>query len=335
MKFILIFGIIIALGFFSFILTWLIMRYAVRNKMTVVPNERSLHDLPTPKGGGIAIVLTWYIGIIILFFSGIIERSLFFALLSGILLAIVSLIDDIRGLKPVIRLIVQFLTAILAFIFLEGLRPLVLPQININYNILVYPIAIVGMVWFINLFNFMDGVDGFASLEAIILCSVFFVFTWSLAAILLIACITGFLYWNWPKASIFMGDVGSTQLGFILVVLGIYYHNSYELSILNWIMLTSPFWFDATLTLLRRWRAGEKLSEAHRKHVYQRIVQAGFTHEKVNVFLLLINVLIILLIILYREFKILQIPLFALSLILFYMIAKYVDRRVPFGKGKE
>jgi len=335
LKFILIFGTIIALGLFSFILTWLIMRYAVRNKMTVVPNERSLHDLPTPKGGGIAIVLTWYTGITILFFSGIIGRGLFFALLSGILLAIVSLIDDIRGLKPVIRLIVQFLTAILAFIFLAGLRPLVLPEISINYNFLVYPIAIVGMVWFINLFNFMDGVDGFASVEAIILCSVIFVFTWSLATILLIACITGFLYWNWPKASIFMGDVGSTQLGFILVVLGIYYHNTYELSILNWIMLTSPFWFDATLTLFRRWRNGEKLSEAHRKHVYQRIVQAGFTHEKVNISLLLINVLIILLIILYREFKILQIPLFALSLILFYMIAKYVDRRVPFGKGKE
>ena len=139
------------------------MRYAVINKMTVIPNERSLHDLPTPKGGGIAIVLTWYIGITILFLCGIIERNLFFALLSGMLLAIVSLIDDINGLKPMIRLIIQFLTAILAFIFLGGLRHLIMPQININYDFLVYPAAIVGMVWFINLFNFMDGVDGFAS----------------------------------------------------------------------------------------------------------------------------------------------------------------------------
>ena len=308
------------------------MNYAVRNKMTVMPNERSLHDLPTPKGGGIAIVLTWYIGISILFFYGIIERGLFFALLSGALLAIVSLIDDLKGLKPFIRLIVQFLTAILAFYFLDGLRPLVIPEVSFNYNFIVYPVAIVGMVWFINLFNFMDGVDGFASLEAIIICAVFFVFTWSLATILLIACITGFLYWNWPKASIFMGDVGSTQLGFILVVLGIYYHNTFEFSILNWIMLTSPFWFDATLTLFRRWRNGENLGEAHRKHVYQRIVQAGSAHEKVNFYLLIINVFIIALIILYREFKILQIPLFALTLIFFYLITKYVDRKVPFGK---
>ena len=307
------------------------MRYAVRNKMTVVPNERSLHENPTPKGGGIAIVLTWYIGILVLFFSGIIERSLFFALLSGIILAIVSLIDDIRGLKPFIRLIVQFITAIIAFNFLHGLRPLVMPEINFNYNLVVYPIAIIGMVWFINLFNFMDGVDGFASLEALIICALFFVFTWSLATILLIACITGFLYWNWPKASIFMGDVGSTQLGFILVVFGIYYHNTFDFSILNWIMLTSPFWFDATLTLLRRWRNGENLSEAHRKHVYQRMVQAGSSHEQVNVYLLMINVFIIFLIILYREFKILQIPLFAVSLIFFYLIARQVDKRVPFG----
>jgi Fuc2NAc and GlcNAc transferase len=276
-------------------------------------------------------VLTWYIGISALFFSGIIERSLFFALLSGIILAIVSLIDDIRGLKPFIRLIVQFITAVIAFSFLHGLRPLVMPEINFNYNWIVYPVAIIGMVWFINLFNFMDGVDGFASLEAIIICAVFFVFTWSLATVLLIACITGFLYWNWPRASIFMGDVGSTQLGFILVVFGIYYHNTFEFSILNWIMLTSPFWFDATLTLFRRWRNGEKLSEAHRKHVYQRMVQAGSSHERVNVYLLLINVFIIFLIILYRGFKILQIPLFAVSLIFFYLITRQVDKRVPFG----
>ena len=300
-----------------------------------IPNERSLHDMPTPKGGGVAIVLTWYIGISILFFSGIIERNLYFALLSGIILAFVSLIDDLRGLKPAIRLIVHFITAILAFIFLQGLRPLVMPEININYNFVVYPVTIVGMVWFINLFNFMDGVDGFVSVEVISICSVLFVMSWNIINILLIVCLTGFFCWNWPKAKIFMGDVGSTQLGFILVVLGIYFHNNFDFSILNWIMLSSPFWFDATLTLFRRWRNREKLSEAHRKHVYQRIVRAGFSHEKVNFSLILINLLIILLIILYREIKFLQIPLFALSLTFFYLITLQVDRRVPFAKGKE
>lgn len=302
--------------------------------MTVVPNERSLHDIPTPKGGGLAIILTWYTGITILFFYGIIERNLYFALLSGIMLAFVSLIDDIKSLNPFIRLIVHFLTAMLAFYFLKGLRPLVMPELNINYNYIIYPLAIIGMVWFINLFNFMDGIDGLASVEVITISSVLFVMSWNMASILLIVCVGGFLCWNWPKAKIFMGDVGSTQLGFILVVLGIYFHNTFEFSILNWVMLSSPFWFDATLTLFRRWRNKEKLVEAHSKHIYQRIVHAGFSHEKVNLFLIFINLLIITLIIIYREFKIMQIPVFVLSLLLFYMITRAVDKRVPFRRDK-
>jgi UDP-N-acetylmuramyl pentapeptide phosphotransferase/UDP-N-acetylglucosamine-1-phosphate transferase len=322
--FILLAGAIIALGFLSFGLTYLITRYAVKKNMMVIPNDRSLHNTPTPKGGGIAIVFSWYIGITILYILGTVEKSLYFALLCGILLAIVSLIDDISGLKPLFRLIVHFITAISAFYFMDGLRPLVLPEIQINYNYIVYPIAIIGMVWFINLFNFMDGVDGFVSIETICICAVLFIMSWNFINILLIACVVGFLYWNWPKAKIFMGDVGSTQLGFILVVLGVYYHNTYEFSILNWIMLSSPFWFDATLTLFRRWRNREKLDEAHRKHVYQRIV---------HVSLIFIDLIIILLIILYREIKILQIPVFIVSLAFFYIITKFVDKRVPFKKN--
>jgi UDP-N-acetylmuramyl pentapeptide phosphotransferase/UDP-N-acetylglucosamine-1-phosphate transferase len=332
LKFSLLLIIIALLGWLSFFLTWLIKNFALRKKMFYFPNERSLHNVPTPQGGGIAIVLTWYCGITILFFSGIMEKELYFALLCGILLSIVSLIDDLIGLKPYVRLMVHFVTAIATFYFLGGLRQLILPGVNMNYNFIIYPLAIIGIVWFINLFNFMDGIDGFASLEAIIICSVLFVLTWNMAAILLIACITGFLYWNWPGAKIFMGDVGSTQLGFILVVLGIYFHNIFEFSILNWIMLASPFWFDATLTLLRRWKNGENLSEAHRKHAYQRIVQAGFSHEKVNFFLIAINLVNILLISVYREIKILQIPLFFLTLIFYYLITRSVDRRVPFPK---
>jgi Fuc2NAc and GlcNAc transferase len=311
------------------------MQWAIRNKLTVVPNQRSLHDIPVPKGGGIAITLTWYTGISILYFSGIIERNLYFALLSGILLALVSLIDDIKDLKPIIRLIVHFLTAITAFYFLHGLRPLIIPQLDFNYNFLVYPLAIVGMVWYINLFNFMDGVDGFASIEVLTVAAVLFVMSWNLIAIVLMVCVGGFLCWNWPKARIFMGDVGSTQLGFILVVLGIYFHNTFEFSILNWIMLTSPFWFDATLTLFRRWKNREKLSEAHCKHAYQRLVQSGFSHEKVNFYLISLNLLIIALIIIYREIKSLQIPIFSLSLLLFYTITKAIDKRVPFRKDKK
>ncbi len=333
MKLILLILLIIFLGILSFILTYFIIGYSREKKLLVVPNDRSLHNQPTPRGGGIAITISWYLGITLLFFTDIIERELFFALLSGIILAIVSLINDLRDIKPEIRLIFHFAAALAAFVFLNGLRPLILPGIDLNYPLLIYPITIIGMVWFINLFNFMDGVDGFASVQTIIISSVLFVFTWNLSTILLILCITGFLYWNWPKAKIFMGDVGSTQLGFILVVLGIYFHNTLEFSILNWIMLASPFWFDATLTLFRRWRNGEKLSEAHCKHAYQRIVKAGFSHEKVNLFLILINIVNILFISVYREIKFLQVPLFIITLAFYYIITRIIDKKVPFRQG--
>jgi len=275
-------------------------------------------------------VIAWYLGISVLFLLDKFDKSLYYALISGIILTLVSLIDDLRGLKPFIRLIFHFITSIIAFVLLGGLRQLILPGIEMNYNYIVYPLAIIGMVWFINLFNFMDGIDGFASLEAIIICLVLFLLSGSIINLLLISCISGFLFWNWPKAKIFMGDVGSTQLGFILVVLGIYFHNTFRFSILNWIMLSSPFWFDATLTLYRRWRNGEKLSEAHRKHAYQRIVQSGFSHLKVNIWLLIINAFVVGIILIYREIKILQIPLFLLTLLSFYLMTKYVDGKVPF-----
>lgn len=321
---------IIALIFLSFLLTYLIRRIALRNKIVSIPNERSLHVNPTPVGGGLAILITWYIGITFLFFNQMIEKNLYFALLSGVLLAIISLIDDIIGLKPFVRLCFHFISALIAFIFLGGLRQLIIPGIEFNYNFLVYPLTILGIVWFINLFNFMDGVDGFASLEAITICLVIYALSGNIINLLLIACISGFMVWNLPKAKIFMGDVGSTQLGFILVVLGIYFHNSFQFSILNWIMLSSPFWFDATLTLYRRWRNGEKLSEAHRKHAYQRIVQSGYSHFKVNMALTIINLFVVGMILIYREIKILQVPLFILTLVFFYLITKQVDRRVPF-----
>lgn len=314
----------------SFLLTYLIRRYALNNKIVSIPNERSLHSVPTPVGGGLAIILTWYTGISLLFFSDTIDDNLYFALLSGVILTIVGIIDDLIGLKPFVRLFFHSITAIIAFVFLGGLRALIIPGINTDYIFLIYPIVIVGIVWFINLYNFMDGVDGFASIQTMIICIVIYTISGNIINIVLIACVSGFLYWNWPKAKIFMGDVGSTQLGFILVVLGIYFHNTLEFSILNWIMILSPFWFDATYTLYRRWRNKEKLSQAHRKHAYQRIVQAGFSHQKVNLFLIAINVIIFGMILLYREYKMLKIPIFFVSLGFYYYLTKLVDKQVPF-----
>ena len=113
-------------------------------------------------------------------------------------------------------------------------------------------------------------------------------------------------------------------------MLGIYFHNSQDFSILYWILLTAPFWFDATFTLFRRWLNKEKLSEAHRKHAYQRIVQAGFTHLKTDLYLILINMVIFTIVYLSKTYAFLFIPSFILVLILLLIITKKIDRRKSF-----
>jgi len=265
-----------------------------------------------------------------MFIMGTISINLYFALMSGIFLAVISIIDDVIDVRPSIRIIAQIITVILAFFFLNEIQPVLLFEKVLIPSIILYPVVIVGMVWFINLYNFLDGIDGYASIEAIAIASAFYLFTGQGISFLLIAAVFGFLIWNWPKAKIFMGDVGSTQLGFIIVVLGIYFHNEKSLSIINWLILTSPFWFDATLTLYNRWRNKERLSQAHRKHLYQRLVQSGFSHLKVDILLTLVNLVLIVLVFIGIKHSMLQIPILIITLIGFFTIAIYVDKRKSF-----
>jgi Fuc2NAc and GlcNAc transferase len=315
----------------SFLITMVVRYFSLKKNIIDIPNERSSHSIPTPRGGGLAIVITWYIGITILFFSQVIEKHLYFALLSGAVLAVISFLDDVIDIKPIIRLICQAVTAIISLYFLGGISSFSLAGSIMLPSIILYPIAFVGFVWFINLYNFLDGIDGYASIEAICIASAFLLFTGNIINALLIACVAGFLIWNWPRAKIFMGDVGSTQLGFIFVTLGIYYHNIQQLSIINWIILTSPFWFDATLTLLRRWRNKEKLSQAHRKHIYQRLVQSGYSHLKVDIFLMVLNSVLIMVTYFLTDNPNLQIVAFVITVMILYLIAFYTDRRKPFA----
>jgi Fuc2NAc and GlcNAc transferase len=324
-----------ALFIVSLSLTYFIKRTALHHKILDIPNERSSHVNPTPRGGGLAIVITWDIGISVLFYFKYIESNLYFALLSGILLAIISLIDDLISLKPIIRLLAQIITALAAFTFIKGINPVSISGVEINSLFILYPLVIIGTVWFINLYNFLDGIDGYASLEAITIAALMFIFTGSLINIILIVCILGFLFWNWPKAKIFMGDIGSTQLGFILIVLGIYFHNKSELSIINWMMLSSLFWFDATLTLFRRWKNKENLSVAHRKHAYQRAVQSGLTHQNTILLSIGINFVIATLVFISRKYEFLLIPSFIFNLLFLYGITFLIDSKVPFEKNQK
>jgi UDP-N-acetylmuramyl pentapeptide phosphotransferase/UDP-N-acetylglucosamine-1-phosphate transferase len=327
-----IFILAISLLILSFSLTPFIMHLALHYKILDIPNERSSHEVPTPRGGGLAIVIAWYVGISVMFFLKDIDKQLYFTLLSGLLLAGVSIIDDLIDLKPVIRFSIQVFTAGLALCFLKGIKPISISGFEISSPLLLYPLVIIGIVWFINLFNFLDGIDGYASLEAIFISFAMFLFTGNFICIIIIAPVMGFLNWNWPKARIFMGDIGSTQLGFILIVLGLFFHNEAKLPIVLWIMLSSLFWFDATITLFRRWSNKEKLTQAHRKHAYQRIVQSGFSHRKTILFSLLINSIILALVYIAKVNEDLLIVAFLVNMIMLYSIVKLIDKRIPFGK---
>ena len=315
----------------SLTLTYLVRLLALKKNIIDNPNERSSHTVPTPRGGGLAIVIIWFLGLAYLFLQKQIEQQLFFALFSGLLLAIVSFLDDILDLTPKVRMTAQALSASGALYFLGGFH--FMPEINTPIVFwILNAFVFIGIIWFINLYNFLDGIDGYASQEAILVAVGMWLLTGNNLMGLFIASVTGFLVWNWPKAKIFMGDVGSTQLGFVLVVLGIYFHNKLQLDIFSWLVLTSIFWFDATFTLFRRWRNKEKLSIAHKKHAYQRLTQGGFSHLRVNLYAIGVNLLFIALVYVNHYYFLNGFFILLIVIGLLFFVNRKVDQIFPFKK---
>lgn len=312
----------------SLFLTLLVQIYAKRRSIVDIPNIRSLHIAPIPRGGGIAIIMTFYLGIFCLYLLDRISRELFLALLPGLIIAILGIFDDILSLPVKLRFTIQAICSLISLLILQGFHPL----FDTNLSLLWPIIALFGMVWFINLFNFLDGSDGYAAMEAVSIGIAIWFFTGMNVLLLLAFSVLGFLYWNWPKAKIFMGDSGSTTLGFILVVFGIYFHNSHQLHFALWLILTSLFWFDATFTLFRRILNKEKLSQAHKKHIYQRAIQGGFSHLKTMLSGLAINILLFCICLAIREDFIPMYLGFILALCILVLAMHYVDKRFAYRK---
>ena len=315
----------------SFSLTWLYRKYALHKSLMDIPNDRSSHTVPTPRGGGVAVVLAWFGGLLWLFVQQQIDENLFLAFLAGLRPVIISYLDDIYTLRPGIRFLVQSLSAGLALWFLNGLHAVDFGFATINNAWLWTPVAFVAILWAINLFNFLDGIDGYIGSEvAFIALALFLVFS-DAAALLLAVAIIGFLFWNWPRAKIFMGDVGSTLLGFNVAVFAIWYQNAMGVSILFFLILSGAFWFDATITLYRRWRNKEKLSEAHRKHAYQRLTQSGLSHQQVSLGLWGVNLVLLGVAYLGILFSCFIWAAFIIALLLLAAVMYYADRRKEFS----
>jgi UDP-N-acetylmuramyl pentapeptide phosphotransferase/UDP-N-acetylglucosamine-1-phosphate transferase len=321
----------IILFILSFVLTFLIRKLAITISIVDVPSERSSHRNPTPKGGGLAVAVVWFTGLIYFYLTKNIDERLFFSFLPGILLVIIGIIDDIIAIRPLYRLIFQFIVSSIAVFILGGLEKLDLGFYVIGNRTVLTVLALLGTVWFINLFNFLDGIDGYIGMEVVFISSsIVLLFNDSIAPILLAATL-GFLIWNWQPAKIFLGDVGSTLLGFNIAIFSIYYQNSSRSSLLIWLILSSLFWFDATLTLYRRYRHKEPLIIPHRKHAFHRIVKAGFSHQKTVLLGFIINLVMLLLAYLSVRFRAMMIPLLVLSILLLYLVTRQIDKRMKFA----
>ena len=282
------------------ILSWLLasrVRLYALDRLLDVPNERSSHTVPTPRGGGLAIAVTILGGVIFAALRSWITWDLALALSGGgALIAAVGWIDDHKSLSALTRFAVQFFSAAWAMFWLGGLPALSVGSATLELGLLGTVLGVIGIVWAINLYNFVDGIDGLAAGEAIstgviggLILLAMGQYGLAMVALLIAAAAGGFLPLNWAPAKLFMGDVGSGMLGYLFAVLSIASENAGAIPLLIWVLLLGAFVFDATVTLCRRIAHGERWYHAHHSHAYQRMVQAGRSHAMVSSMILLIN----------------------------------------------
>ena len=310
----------------SFTLTYLIKNYYIKNAILEEINERSSHTVPTPHGGGIAISVTWFVGLLYLQYINQIDMNLFYALFVGSIISIVSFFDDLYDLSPKIRLIAQAIVAFGGLYFIGGFHSLEFGFFSIENQLFTNIFAFLLIVWFINLYNFLDGINGYAGSEAVFLGIAGFLLFGGGHFIVLTVGTLGFLYWNFKNAKIFMGDVGSTLLGYNIAIFTLYYANLDSNNFWIWIILFGVFWFDATLTLIRRKLNKEQLSKAHKKHGYQRLHQVGWSHFKVTNYSIVVNILLFCIIYFIENIFI----AFLLSILLLFVIMKLIDNKKAF-----
>lgn len=283
----------------SLFLTEKLRSYALSHSLIDVPNDRSSHAVPTARGGGVAIVVSFLLFLPFLSIENVLPWGHTFGLLgAGAGIAVLGFLDDHGHIAARWRLLGHFAAACWALYWVAGLPPLFVLGLRIDLGAFGYVIAALYLVWVLNLYNFMDGIDGIASIEAVTVClgAVFLYWVkgfdeliW--APLLLAFAVSGFLYWNFPPARIFMGDAGSGFLGIILAIFSLEAASVFPDFFWGWLILLGVFIVDATVTLIRRLLRGDKVYEAHRSHAYQFASRRFGKHRPVSLAVGLINVL--------------------------------------------
>jgi len=275
----------------SAVVTGLMRDFARRQSLLAIPNERSSHASVTPSGGGVGIVVGSLVALLSLPIFGAAETSVaLVTAVGGAAIAVAGFLDDKSELPAYMRLGVQFVASLA---FLVTAEPtLTFPAFGSDVALVMpWPWSVLfvfALIWGINLYNFMDGIDGLAGTQALTVAL-------GAAIILLIAgdarylfafgsvaaASLGFLLWNWPPAKIFMGDIASGFLGFLFGALVVLTQDS-VLNIWVWLILLGVFIIDATVTLLRRLARGDNVFAAHRCHAYQRAARLFKSHRSVT-----------------------------------------------------
>lgn len=255
--------------------------------MLDVPVARSSHTVDTPRGGGLAIVINIIIACGILVYLDTIRlQSASYLLLPALIAAAVSFVEDHRTLPKRVRISLHLLSAI-ALVTLTPSIYLELGPWTISFSGLLMPIAVVVLAWHLNLYNFMDGIDGIAACQALIVfigMACIQLFSGQPIDLLLIfssAAILGFLIWNWAPAKIFMGDIGSCFLGVFLPACLFYMANEYQISLWSGLILLSIFIVDASWTLAVRFLSKQAWNQPHRSHSYQILSRRWNSHSRV------------------------------------------------------
>ena len=295
---------IIVVSLALFVASAFISRQLVRNshrfsKMDI-PNERSSHQTPTPRGGGIAFVATSLVGFLLLLLINNLDNADLLALCgAGIIVAIAGHLDDRQRISgATVRLVVHAIGAIILIVGIGFPSQISLFDRTVNTGTIGSILGVLYLVWLLNLFNFMDGTDGIAASEAIFVLlagailnhHVLTGINHSAAALILAASIFGFLLYNWSPAEIFMGDVGSGYLGIAIGGLSLMAAKQQPELLWVWIILLGVFVSDATITLIRRLLGKQKPHVAHRSHAYQHLAIRFNSHTKISLVVLAINV---------------------------------------------
>lgn len=302
---------LVSVACISFILTHQMRKYAHNKGLIDTPNDRSSHTLPTPRSGGNAIVLSFCAGLIIYSLS-LTDESIPFWIWglmgSGFLVAMIGWIDDHGHIAARWRLLIHFITATWSCYWLEAHRlpPIPVLGFEITLEWLAVPFVMLYLVWMLNLYNFMDGINGIASIEVISvglgIAVLSFLVTNPMSepgiyisiVALLMAATMGFIPWNFPNAKIFMGDAGSGFIGMVLGSLSIQAIWLAPQLFWCWLIMLGVFVADATTTLVCRVMNNERAHEAHRNHAYQYASRVYNSHTIVTSCIAAINICFLL-----------------------------------------